>query len=573
MSQPFRDIEFDDYSHGDRHIDAAISFAQQALNNKTRNCKFIRKLASEFLTRISQGIPGYFLSDIAVSRVCTLIESLPHVKGSQFVGTIQLAPWQSFHFVNAFGWLDSVDETRKHQIIFTQMSKKNGKSTMAAPVGIYQISPLEGEKGAEVYCAASKKTQADIVLKIARQMLKSAPKVCTELNISVWAHHIECDYNGTVGTMSSVASDSPQTDDGINPSGIIMDEVHAMSDGELRGTLLKGIVARENGIAYEISTAGELRENSPCLEENLKAKKWIKGDVDLPAFYGMIFEQDDPALEIKKPKTWYKSNPNLGVTFSKDALKVILDDAKDSPMLQNQFTQKHLNCFTGSTESWLDMGVWNKHMVDEKDKPEDLQLFLGFDLSSVIDLSAIGFVWVDESVQPAQYWIKAESFATKLGCERNDIVKLFADKGEIEIIGDKKIDQSVIEGRIKDVGDKEDVLEIGFDSWNASHLAERLEDSFEMIEVRQGARTFSEPMKHFEAELRSGNVHIMGGKCLAWQAANLVAKKDLNDNWSPVKQADKNKVDAMVAILIAFVRAWKHIKEEQYVTADEIVGA
>ena len=568
-----QNIYIGEATHGDRHIDAAISFAKQALNNKAKNCKFIRKLSSEFLTRISQGIPGYFLSDVAVSRICTLIESLPHVKGSQFTGTIELAPWQSFHFVNAFGWLDSVDETRKHQIIFTQVSKKNGKSTMAAPVGIYLMSPLEGEKGAEIYCAASKKSQADIVLKIARQMLRSAPRVCDELNISVWAHHIECDYRGTTGTMSSVASDSPQTDDGINPSGILMDEVHAMSDGELRGTLLKGIVARENGLAYEISTAGELRENSPCFEENEKAKKWIKGDIDLPAFYGMIFEQDDPALEITKPKTWYKSNPNLGVTFDKGALKVILDDAKDSPMLKNQFTQKHLNCFTGSTESWINMDVWHKCIAREEDKPEGLPLFLGFDLSSVIDLSAIGLVWVDESVHPVQYWIKADSFATKLGCERNNLVELFAQKGEIEIIGDKKIDQSAIEARIHDIGEREDVLEIGFDSWNASHLAERLEDKFEMIEVRQGARTFSEPMKNFEAALRAGNVKIIGGKCLAWQAANLVAKKDGNDNWAPVKQANKNKVDALVAILIAFVRAWKHTKEDQFVTADEILGA
>lgn len=563
---------------GDEYIDAAMAWARQARRRSTRNCKFISHIASEFMARLSNPPDGFELSADAVARVCSLIEQMPHVKGSQFDGTIKLMPWQLFHFVNVFGWVDVNTGTRKHSVSFCQMSKKNGKSTMAAPVGLYMLSQLEGERGAEVYCAASKRDQARIVLDLARSMLDARPQVRDWLNMSAWAGHIECAFErGIINKMKALSSDTPQTDDGINPSCVILDEIHAMTDSELRNTLMKGTVSRDNGLIYEISTAGELRDNSPCLEENRKAKKWVAGKVELPNFYGMIFEQDDATTEILKPNTWCKSNPSMGVTVHQHKLEAILKDAMDSPTARNQFIQKHFNMFTGSTESWINIPIWETAQRAASEKPKGLELFVGIDLSSVIDLTAVGYCWVDRippkepgGQEDFEYWISADCFTTQIAIDRNALVEQYVAQGFITNIGQSQIDQDWIREHIYSVSKNEAIIEIGYDPWSADQLAGRMANDFDMVEVRQGARTYSEPMKAFEGELRAGKIHIIGNPALTWQAGNLMAKIDNNANISPTKTTSKNKVDAIVAILIAFVRVWRYTRTEA-VMADDIV--
>lgn len=544
---------------GEEYIAIAEKYARRAVKLKQTHCGFIRHLAAEFIDRLSRPPAGYELWDDGVLKVCNTVECLPHVKGRQFAGTIELFPWQIFQLVQIFGWVETGTDIRKHNIAFTQVAKKNGKSTMTAPIGIYMLSRREGERGAEVYCAAAKRDQAKIVLDIARQQLLSEPAFATMENMSVWAHHIECQYDGVISTMKALSSDTPQTDDGINPSCVILDEVHAMTDAELRGTLMKGIIGRDNGLVYQISTAGELRDESPCLEENERAKKWIRGEEELAHYYAMIFEQDNNDKEILIPVSWEKSNPSLGTTPTLKRLEMILADAGRSPMLRNQFIQKHLNSFTGKTETWLDMNAWAKAQINRTDKPAGLKLFMGLDLSSVIDLTAVGFCWKDETdPEQPEYYIAADCFCTDLSIARNPLVRRYKEMGFIKSIGKQVIDQAWVHDHILEAAEGEALLEIGYDKWSAAVIANQLAERFELVEVRQGAYTFSEPMKNFEALMLAGRIHVIGDACLTWQASNLVAQRDRNDNWAPVKKAEKNKVDGMIAILIAFVRAWRH---------------
>ncbi len=558
---------------GDYYIEMATAYARQARRRTTTHCAFIRHICSEFIERLSRPPEGYELWDNAVLRVCNTIESLPHVKGRQFRGHIELMPWQAFNLVQVFGWVKTGTDIRKHNIAFAQVAKKNGKSTLTAPIGIYMMSPREGERGAEVYCAASKRDQARIVLDIARAMLENSPEFLYTENMSVWKNHIECLSEGVISVMKSLSSDAPQTDDGINPSCVLCDEVHSMRDSELRGTLIKGVVARDNGLMYQISTAGKTRDDSPCLEENRKARKWVRGEIDLPHYYAMIFEQDDVTAEIKKPKTWAKSNPSVGVTMTADKLEMILADAEGSPLLRNQFIQKHLNAFTSDSDTWLDMDAWARAQREPADKPDGLKLYMGVDMSSVVDLTAVGLCWVDDSdPDAAEYWIAADCFCTALSASRHGLIKRYVELGHITEAGKEIIDQSWVHDHILDRAENEILMEIGYDKWSAATLANNLSQRFDLVEVRQGAQTFSEPMKNFEALLLSGRIHVIGDPSLTWQAGNLLVQRDRNDNWAPIKKTQGNKVDGPVAILIAFVRAWRHTSEPE-LTADDVISA
>ena len=386
---------------GDQIIESATSYAKAARRDNKKCGKYIRLLADQFITNVnaSKGdFKGYSLNPLEVQRVVYTVEKLPHIKGSLAGQLIDLLPWQDFHFVNIFGWVND-EEIRKHKIAFTQIAKKNGKSTMAAPVGIHMLGPNEGEIGAEVYCVASKRDQAKIVMEVAQTMLRGADKYRKRNKIQVFAHHIEASVGGGISRMRALSADVPKSDDGINPSCVLADELHSMTDdGELRDTLLKGMVARQNSLLYQISTAGKLdTPDNPCLAENTKAWAWLKGEVSLPHFYGMLYEQDDPGLEIEKPKTWVKSNPSIGQSITTESLHMVKDDARNSPTKLNDFMQKHLNHFTGVTESWLSMPDWSQSQAKWVDMPEGLDCYGGFDLSSVKDLTAVGWVWIDDT--------------------------------------------------------------------------------------------------------------------------------------------------------------------------------
>ena len=558
---------------GDEIIESAISYAKSARRDKARCGKFIRELADQFIQNVSAGrgdFKGYQLEPIAVERVVYVIESLPHIKGAFAGQTIHLLPWQDFHFVNIFGW-SRAGGIRKHKIAFTQIAKKNGKSTMAAPVGIYMLSPLEGEAGAEVYCAASKRDQARIVLDVAQTMVNASPEFRERCNMTVFAHHIEAGVLGGISRMRALSADVPKSDDGINSSCVLADELHSMTDdGELRDTLLKGMVARSNSLLYQISTAGKLETpDNPCLAENNKAWAWLKGERSLPHFYGMIYEQDDAALEIEKPKTWIKSNPSIGHSLTTESVQMVLTDASNSPTKRNDFIQKHLNQFTGVTEAWLSMPDWDKAQAKRSDMPPGLACYGGFDLSSVRDLTAVGWVWIDDTREDEKHWwIAAESFATALAAEKNEFIAKFVSTRDIKIIGEKNIDYSWVHDHIVSEAEGRDMVQIGYDRYNATMLAEALEAKFEMVEVIQGARTYSEPMKNFEVMLLSGRIHILGNPGLTWQAGNLQVHQDRNDNWTPIKKSSANKIDAVVAILIAFVLAWSASKEKPLTFAD-----
>ena len=314
---------------------------------------------------------------------------------------------------------------------------------------------------------------------------------------------------------------------------------------------------------YQISTAGKLDSpDNPCLTENTKAWKWLRGENSLPHFFGMLYEQDDAGLEISKPKTWIKSNPSIGHSLTTESVSMVLTDANNSPMKLNDFMQKHLNHFTGVTESWLSMPDWERSQAKWEDLPDGLDCYGGFDLSSVRDLTAVGWVWVDNTnPDEKHWWITAESFATELSAGENEFIAHHVASKDITIIGDKNIDYSWIRDHIINLGEGREVVKIGYDNYNAKMLAESLESKFDLEEVIQGAKTFSEPMKNFETMLLSGRVHILGNKGLTWQAGNLQVHCDINDNWRPIKHSGANKIDAVVAILIAFVHAWNASKE------------
>jgi phage terminase large subunit-like protein len=190
------------------------------------------------------------------------------------------------------------------------MARKNGKSTIAAGIGLYLLLG-DGEPGSEVYSAATKRDQAKIVFEEAKRMVRSSPF----LRKKITAFRENLHIRDTASKFEALGRDA-DTMDGLNPHGALLDELHAWRDGEVWGVLETGMGARRQPLMFAITTAG-FNQDSYCFQLRDYACKVLDGIVEDDAFFGVIYTLDE-GDDWRDEATWIKANPNLGVSIQID---------------------------------------------------------------------------------------------------------------------------------------------------------------------------------------------------------------------------------------------------------------
>jgi len=128
----------------------------------------------------------------------------------------------------------------------------------------------------------------------------------------------------------------------------------------------------------------------------------------------------------------------------------------------------------------------------------------------------------------------------------------WVESGLLRVTEGNAVDYSVIEQDIKDFCNQFNMQSIAYDRWNASDLVNRLVDAeLPMIEFVQGAKSYHPAMQELERHYISGNVLHGGDPLLNWCASNIVARRDQNLNMAPDKKNSADKIDDMVALLMA----------------------
>ena len=167
------------------HVTAAKKYARDVVSGKIDACKYVILAAQRFLDELEAAkgdeYPHKFIpSD--VEHFCDFMESLPHVKGHWAVGDrsdpkstlLRMEPFQCFIAASIFGWRRKADDTRSIRWVYIEEPRKNGKSVMAAVIGLYMFS-ADGEHGAEVYSGATSEKQAWEVFRPAKLLAQRAP--------------------------------------------------------------------------------------------------------------------------------------------------------------------------------------------------------------------------------------------------------------------------------------------------------------------------------------------------------------------------------------------------------------
>jgi phage terminase large subunit-like protein len=488
-----------------------------------------------------------------------------HSKGKWAGKSIELELWQKAFLAATFGFVHKIDQTRKYREVFLVVARKNGKSTLSSGICLY-LQVADGEGGAEIYAVATKEKQAKIVWLESKRMVRKSPVLSKRIKTLV--KEMNADFNDS--TFQPVGSDS-DTLDGLNVHGASLDEIHAWKDKNLYDVIVDGTSSRDQPLILMITTAGTVRESvydmkydeAEMLLNGLEDPDGYKDDRFLPVIYEL-----DKRDEWKNPKAWKKANPGLGTIKKTDNLATKVNKAKANSLLVKNLLTKDFNVRETSTESWLSYEDIVNDLTFEMEDLRGCYAVAGTDLSSTTDLTCATLVIQkpesDMIYVLQKYFIPEELIEKKIQEDKIPYDK-WIEKGFVEATEGHKVDYRRVTAWYVEMIEKYDIrpLWLGYDSWNSQYWTQEMKDyGFEMEEVRQGAKTMSQPMKLLMAALKANKVNYNNNPVLKWCLSNTSIKTDDNENIRPVKGlSDRRRIDGAVSLIIAYVILQNHYND------------
>ena len=503
----------------------------------------------------SKGDWPYRFDKEKAARVINFTELLPHTKGRWAAKQekIKLQPWQCFFLGVLFGWVRKDNGKRRFRECYAEIPRKNGKSILAAAVGLYCLV-ADGEYGAEVYSGATTEKQAWEVFRPARLMAK---------NTRGFAEHYGLDVNASnLVRMEDFSKFEPligNPGDGSSPSCALVDEYHEHRNSDLFDTMQTGMGAREQPLMFVITTAGA-NIGGPCYEKRLEAQKILSGVFDDEQFFVVIYSLDE-GDDWTSPDMWAKANPNLGVSVSEEFIASQVASAKRSPSRQSSVKTKHFNLWVGAKSAWLNMEQWASGADSSLVETDfvDCPAVIGLDLATRIDIAArLTLFWRDIDGQ-RHYYAFPHFYAPEGALVASKNAKSYegwAISGHLEVMDGEEVSLATIQEQIMEIPSGYSVREVAYDPWQATQLAQALRDEgVETVEFRNTVGNMSPAMRELEGAIASGRFHHPDNPVLNWMASNVVAKSDAKDNIFPRKELPENKIDGIVALLMAIGRA------------------
>lgn len=542
------------------YVRTAVEYAQKVVGDKRGKVhgKWIRLAAKRFLADLrranrKRGRPFEFSPEWA-NRYCRFIEKLPHVEGEWDEPTIRLAPSQCFFIVQLFGFRKA-DGTRRFSTALYAIARKNGKSTLAAAI-MLALYCLEPGTGPQLMSAATTGDQARIVWGIARRMVDREVDLREKYQLEAFSNTIpRYDVGGVFRPINAKAS----TQDGLNPSALAFDELHAHKTRDLFDVLRSAAGARRDPLFLYTTTEG-YENPGPWSEVRKFAQNILDGVIEADHFLVVFYAVDDEDDDFDEA-AWLKANPLM--EQNPQLLRKIREaaiEAKQQPGALAEFRIKRLNRPAAAGEGWIDLLRWKKC-----GGPVDLEMLKehpcwgGLDLASTRDMAAWRLVWfVNETIYTwGRYWVPGEAVHHRT--ERAGINYAgWVAAGHVKMTEGDVIDYRVIRDDIVADCSTFQVQEIGFDPWNATQTVQDLqEEGLKMVEFIQGPKSYHPAMQALESYYIAGKLAHGGNPVLTWNAANIVARKDVNLNMAPDKKRSADKIDGMVALLMAvgmFVR-------------------
>lgn len=490
---------------------------------------------------------GYRPDPKAADRVRLFFDRFLRQSKGEWAGKpFELLDWQWRDIVRPlFAWRRP-DGTRRFRQAYVEIPKKNGKSTLCAGLGLYLLIG-DGEPGAEVYSAAADRRQASIIYQEMLAMVEASPELSSY--IATLPSKKRLDFRKTHSFFEALSADA-KTKEGFNVSGLLFDELHTQPNRKLWDTLEYAGAARRQPLRICITTAGHDRE-SICWHEHTRAVRILKGEQVDPHFLAVVYaagQEDDWRSE----ETWRKANPSYGVTIKPDEMRAACAEAQLDPQKENAFRRYRLNQWTEQEIRWLGVDLWDACET----APEFVgPAYGGLDLSATTDLTAFVLYFPKTHSLLPTFWVPA-SACKKRERLNKDRLDEWVSKKLIRATPGDVVDYDVVRKDINEICKRHMVKEIAVDRWNSVQLGEQLrKDGRKMFPFGQGFVSMSGPTKELERLVVSKTIRHGGNPVLRWNFKNLAVRQDDAGNLKPSKAKAADKIDGIVAAIMAIGRA------------------
>lgn len=532
---------------------------EEIQSGKTRVSQKVYKTYRHVIREMDRTDSPYFYDPRRANHIIEFFENyLHHSKGKCGGQLVKLELWEKAMLATAYGFV-GIEGYRQYRETLLIVGKKNGKSLLASGVGLYMLH-ADGEPGPEIYAVATKRDQAKIIWQEAKRMVRKSPALAKRTRSLV--AELDSDWND--GVFKPLASDS-DTLDGLNIHCALMDEIHQWKNGRaLFDIIADGVIAREQPMIFETSTAGTIRED--IYDEKYEEAERIINGYDDPDgyqdehFLPLIYELDS-RNEWTEPDAWIKANPGLGTIKSRKALADKVEKAKANPALVRNLVCKEFNIRETSSEAWLNFEELDNRETFDLQKLKPRYGIGGADLSSTTDLTAAKVIFrVPDDPKLyvlSMYWI-AEDLLEKRVKEDKIPYDKWHERELIRLCPGNSVHAKYVKEWFVEVQEKLDIYLpwVGYDSWSAKYWIEDMADYFgknAMIPVIQGKKTLSDPMKRLHNDLCSKLVIYNNNPIDKWCLANTAYDEDKNGNIQPHKTSKPTRrIDGTAALLDAY---------------------
>ncbi len=541
----------------------AHQYALDVKKGKIIAGQLVKKAVDRYFNDLETGIDrGLYFDQKKAAKACRFFPKfLRHSKGKWAGKKFELEPWQQFIIWNIYGWYKANGKRRFHTA-YIEVARKNGKSTLAAGVGLYMMI-ADGEFGAEIYVGATKQKQAKVTFDEAKNMVKSSP----ELREYIVPFRNNLHSEELMSKFEPLGQDS-DTEDGLNPHCGIIDEYHAHKDDGLYNVIESGMGARENPLMFVITTAG-FNKLGPCKNLHDLCEKILDGVVEQDDIFAMIFSMDKDD-DWEDPKNWIKSNPSMNaIDTTRDFLYSRYERVKNDPSKQVDFLTKNLNVWTDASEVWIESKKWNACNI-RPIKWEDFkgrECYGGLDLSSVEDITCLFLLFPGNEYHDVKpfFFIPEDTVIERTKRDKVPYDR-WVREGWIETTPGNTVDYDYIRRRLTGYYVEDGVVKhddscivdhvflrsIAYDRYNSSQLINNLTaDGLELSSFGQGFVSMSAPTKEFKKLVLKRQLNHGGNPVLAWMISNVEIKRDSAGNEKIDKGSSKEKVDGPVAGVMA----------------------
>ena len=524
-----------------------IQYAKDVVSGKILACQWVKLACKRFLDDINS--QDYYFDEKKYNTLTTFTGVMKHYSSGAAGKPFILEPWEDFIICNIFCLYRVDTRRRKYKTAHISVSRKNGKTTLAAALGLFSLI-ADGEPASSVIMAANSREQAhidfDAASAFARQLDPRKKSLKVLRNEIVFQKN-----NASLKVISADAS----TGDGLNPSMVILDELHEAVDSKLFDVLRSGQGFREQPLMLSITTAG-FRIGGFCNQYEDYCKEILMGQKVDETLFALLYTLDD-GDDWTDESNFIKSNPNLGITVKIDWLSEQVNQAKNSPTLEVGVKTKNLNVWCSSSTTWIPEQYIRKSLMDvdltEFKNKNNYLVYLGFDLAAISDLTAVSIMFVDPDTE--EYFFKTWYYLPKSALDgkyNSELYKMWSSKGFLTLTDSETTDYNYIQNQIVYLYETFDVQGVFFDSWNAQMLVNNLTNlGLPMTAYSQSIGNFNKPTKEMERLVLSDKVRFDNNPITRFCFDNVELKVDLNGNSKPVGDHNAKKIDGVISMLNA----------------------